>query len=96
MLGDTLDAVLAAGELALDTHDGAAVVRYHDHVFPVAEGTAGPDGADVAEVLDRQHYLLASWRDKDRVLGYRRFFDVDTLIAVRVELDDVFDETHAC
>ena len=28
-------------------------------------------------------------------LNYRRFFDVDTLIAVRVELDDVFDATHA-
>ena len=29
------------------------------------------------------------------MLGYRRFFDVDTLIAIRVELDDVFDATHA-
>ena len=29
------------------------------------------------------------------MLNYRRFFDVDTLVAIRVELDDVFDATHA-
>ncbi len=28
------------------------------------------------------------------MLNYRRFFDVDTLVAIRVELDDVFDATH--
>ncbi len=101
VLGDRLDAVLAAGELVLDATggpDGGAVIRYHDHVFPVSSGTAdvGSGGAtDVAAVLSRQHYLLASWRETDAVLGYRRFFDVDTLIAVRVELDDVFDATHA-
>ena len=38
-----------------------------------------------ATVLARQHYRLAGWRDRDEVLNYRRFFDVDTLIAVRVE-----------
>ncbi len=99
VLGDTLETVLTAGELTLEPAggpDGTAVIRYHDHVFPVAPGTAeGDGGTEVATVLSRQHYLLASWRDKDAVLGYRRFFDVDTLIAVRVELDDVFDATHA-
>ena len=42
-----------------------------------------------------QHYALAGWREQDQILNYRRFFDVDTLIAVRVELEDVFDATHA-
>ncbi len=60
-------------------------------VFPVAPGT---EGDEVAEVLARQHYVLAGWREKDRVLNYRRFFDVDGLIAIRVEEPDVFDETH--
>ena len=91
VLGDTLDATVAAGELVLDEHDGRPMVRYHEHVFPVAAGT---EGDDVRAVLDRQHYLLASWRDKDRVLNYRRFFDIDGLIAVRVEEPDVFAATH--
>ncbi len=96
LLGGPLDEILANGELVLDSHEGDGgpepVIRYHDHVFPVAPGTG--DGS-VREVLARQHYLLASWRDKDEVLAYRRFFDVDTLVAVRVELPDVFDATHA-
>jgi (1->4)-alpha-D-glucan 1-alpha-D-glucosylmutase len=49
----------------------------------------------VQVVLDAQHYRLAGWRDRDSVLNYRRFFDVDTLVAIRVEEEDVFDATHA-
>ncbi|MGH3372194.1 MAG: malto-oligosyltrehalose synthase, partial [Nocardioidaceae bacterium] len=91
VLGGTLDEALANGEVVLDEYDGQRVVRYFDHVLPVAPGT---DGEDVAEVLSRQHYLLANWRDSDTLLNYRRFFDVTELIAVRVELPDVFDDTH--
>ncbi len=101
LLGETPAEVIAAGDLVLDRTggpDGTPVLSYHEHVFPVADGTdLGRDGepTDVAAVLDRQHYLLASWRDKDDVLAYRRFFDVDGLIGVRVEDQDVFDATHA-
>jgi (1->4)-alpha-D-glucan 1-alpha-D-glucosylmutase len=91
ILGGSLDEALAAGEVLLDEHDGDQVVRYHDHVLPVAPGT---EGEHVAGVLARQHYLLADWRDRDALLNYRRFFDVTELIAVRVELPDVFEATH--
>ena len=98
VLGESPEAALAAGDLALDRLEGEPVLRYHDHVFPLAPGTA-PDGADgspaaVARALARQHYRLACWRDKDAVLNHRRFFDIDTLVAVRVEEPDVFDATH--
>ncbi len=92
LLGGPLDELLAAGELALGELAGRPVVTYAEHRFPVAPGS---ESSDLAELLSRQHYELASWRDKDRVLNYRRFFDVDTLIAIRVELADVFDATHA-
>jgi (1->4)-alpha-D-glucan 1-alpha-D-glucosylmutase len=91
ILGGTLEEALAAGEVTLGEHDGEPVVRYYDHCFPVAPGT---EGADVREVLARQHYVLANWRDSDALLNYRRFFDVTELIAVRVELPDVFEATH--
>jgi (1->4)-alpha-D-glucan 1-alpha-D-glucosylmutase len=94
LLGDSLEGTLAEGELVLAEHDGQPVVRYHDHVFPVAEGTLGNDADDLGAVLARQHYRLASWREKDRFLNYRRFFDVDSLVAIRVEEPDVFAETH--
>ncbi len=100
VLGQPLAETLEAGELTLDTgrpDEGVAagqqVIRYYDHVFPVAQGSAD-DESDVEKVLAAQHYLLASWKEGDEVLNYRRFFEVDTLIGVRVEASDVFEATH--
>ena len=47
-------------------------------------------------LLERQNYRLAFWRTAARELGYRRFFDVNTLVALRVEDAAVFADTHAC
>lgn len=46
------------------------------------------------ELLNLQHYRLAYWRTADQELGYRRFFDVNTLIGLRVEREHVFNATH--
>jgi (1->4)-alpha-D-glucan 1-alpha-D-glucosylmutase len=46
------------------------------------------------EVLNQQSYRLAYWRTSDQELGYRRFFDVNTLIGLRMEREHVFDATH--
>ena len=46
------------------------------------------------EVLNQQHYRLAYWRTADQELGYRRFFDVNTLIGLRMERPHVFEATH--
>ena len=91
LLWDTLEATFEAGRLVLAEHGGRQVIRHEDHVFPVAEGT---EGDDVREVLARQHYVLAGWREKARVLNYRRFFDIEGLVGVRVEDPDVFEATH--
>ncbi len=45
-------------------------------------------------LLDEQHYRLAFWRTGARELDYRRFFDITTLVAIRVERDPVFDAVH--
>ena len=95
VLWEPLVDVLEKGDLRLGEENGGQVLRYHDHVFPVADGTwDGDASADVTAVLSAQHYVLAGWRERDEVLNYRRFFDVDGLIAVRVELPDVFEATH--
>jgi len=54
---------------------------------------ADPDALDA--LLDRQHYRLAFWRMASRELGYRRFFDIDSLIALRAERAEVFRDAHA-
>ena len=51
------------------------------------------DGLD--DFLNQQNYRLAYWKTADQQLGYRRFFDVNSLIGVRVEREHVFEETHA-
>ena len=47
------------------------------------------------DVLNQQNYRLAYWRTSNEELGYRRFFDVNTLIGLRMEREHVFEETHA-
>lgn len=47
------------------------------------------------EMLNQQNYRLAYWRTADQELGYRRFFDVNTLVGLRMERPHVFDATHA-
>ncbi|HEM7895873.1 TPA: malto-oligosyltrehalose synthase, partial [Burkholderia cepacia] len=46
-------------------------------------------------LLERQHYRLAWWRTAADELNWRRFFDIATLAAVRVDDDAVFDAVHA-
>jgi len=166
VLGDHYGRVLEAGELALAREGGSFVVRYHEHVAPiapptmdgvlaaaaercasaeleslatalgrlpastltdrdsvrerhrdkevladrlaalcddveavaeavdamVAETNADPDHLDA--VLERQNYRLAYWRTAGRELDYRRFFDITTLIGLRVEDPQVFEDTH--
>ncbi|MEW1955160.1 malto-oligosyltrehalose synthase [Terrabacter sp. NPDC080008] len=92
VLGSSLEEVLAAGEISVGEHEGEPVVTYYDHVFPLAPGT--DPGTPLGELLDAQHYRLASWTVGDSELNYRRFFDVTSLIAVRVEDPEVFDATH--
>jgi len=45
-------------------------------------------------LVARQNYRLAFWRIAGQELDYRRFFDVPELIALRVEDDRVFAESH--
>ena len=58
----------------------------------IGELNANIDALD--SLLNLQNYRLAYWRTADQELGYRRFFDVNTLIGVRVERPRVFIETH--
>jgi (1->4)-alpha-D-glucan 1-alpha-D-glucosylmutase len=92
VLGRRIGQCVADGEITLDRSGAEPVVRYFDKVFPVRAGTAD---LPLEELLDRQFYRLAHWRVGDEELNYRRFFDIDTLVAIRVEDAHVFAETHA-
>ncbi|MGW0953694.1 malto-oligosyltrehalose synthase [Streptomyces sp. NPDC002545] len=77
-----------AGELEVD----GDVLRYHDHAFPLREGTGR---LPLPELLDAQWYRPVWWRLARTELNYRRFFSISELIGVRVEDPEVFRATHA-
>ncbi|MGI8774054.1 MAG: malto-oligosyltrehalose synthase [Actinomycetota bacterium] len=93
VLGDELDTVLERGEIEIVRGEGEDVLRYHEHHFPLAPGTHEEE-TPLAEVIERQNYLLAFWRRAARGLNYRRFFDIDTLAALQMDQPGVFEETH--
>lgn len=100
VLGQRIGAVLAAGELHVEQAvvptepelGEQPVLRYYEHVFPVRPNT---ESLPLTDLLDRQFYRLSYWRVADEELNYRRFFDVDTLAALRVEDPEVFVASHA-
>ncbi|MFH1574958.1 MAG: malto-oligosyltrehalose synthase [Acidobacteriota bacterium] len=54
-----------------------------------------PQSFDLLDVLmDDQPYRLAFWRVATEEINYRRFFEVNDLAAIRVELPEVFQATH--
>lgn len=80
---------LLANEPALETFVARNVEQLN--------GSPGePSSFDrLEELLRDQHYRLSDWRISGEELNYRRFFDINGLAAIRVERDDVFEETHA-
>ena len=74
-----------------DGPEGLPVLRYFDHMLPLWPGTAR---LPMAGLLESQHYKLADWREAATSLNWRRFFDITSLIGVRVEDPGVFDATH--
>ncbi len=55
-----------------------------------------PERADFLDrILARQGYRLAHWRIAYEEINYRRFFDINDLVRLRVEDEDVFRTRHA-
>ena len=91
VLGSPLSEVLANGELTVTEGPDGGLLHYYDHAFPLRSGTSS---LPLAELVDAQHYRLAWWKTASTELNYRRFFDVDSLVAIRVEEPAVWDTTH--
>ncbi|MGD9798246.1 MAG: malto-oligosyltrehalose synthase, partial [Acidimicrobiia bacterium] len=79
---------LAAELAGLCEQDGIAEA-VDDELARVA---GDPDRLD--DLLRRQNFRLAHWRTASEELDHRRFFNIASLVGVRVEDGDVFDATH--
>ncbi len=81
LVADGADAMRDAGALA------AAAARFGED--------ARRRPARLRELLARQHYVLAHWREAATRINWRRFFDIGDLVALRTDRDAVFDAVHA-
>lgn len=75
--------------LSVDRSGLEPMLALHDMRFPISPGT---DGENALRIHDKQHYRLVNW--KSGLCGYRRYFTVGGLAALRQEDPAVFEATH--
>ncbi len=68
-----------------------------DKAAEAINGTEGePHSFDALHaLLEVQPYRLAFWRTSSEEINYRRFFDVNDLVGLRMENPEVFAKTHS-
>ncbi|MEA3209845.1 MAG: (1-_4)-alpha-D-glucan 1-alpha-D-glucosylmutase [Chthoniobacter sp.] len=64
-----------------------AIAEFNDNTNP-----ASFDRLDA--LINDQPYRLSFWRVAAEEINYRRFFDINSLAAIRMELPEVFADTH--
>lgn len=95
VLGRPLAEIIEAGELKIGNDDkGRPQLEYFENSFPLCDGSIEGRG-DLANLLARQHYRLASWRVAGDRINWRRFFDINELVCLRMENPEAFAAVHA-
>jgi (1->4)-alpha-D-glucan 1-alpha-D-glucosylmutase len=97
-LGDRLEACLERGEITVERTEDGWTARYFDNRFPIdpktRDGSDVPSEGELLPLLQRQNYVMASWREAATRINWRRFFDINRLIALRMDRDVVFADYH--
>lgn len=90
------DAAVFKRQLARLAAGNDWLARWIDACVKRFNGQPGePDSFDALEqLIASQAYRLADWRVASDDVNYRRFFDVNTLAALRMERPEVFEATH--
>ncbi len=79
------------------TYDGNGQVRAAlDEVLKTFTGVPGDNASydSLHALLESQAYRLSYWRVASDEVNYRRFFDINELVALRMDRSPVFEECH--
>lgn len=73
-----------------------AIAAFLDENVQIINGEPGEPGSfdKLHEILEEQVYRLAYWQVASDEINYRRFFDINDLAGLRMEIPEVFDATH--
>ena len=87
---------VARQRLARLAGESPAIAGHIDACIRVANGVAGDRASfdRLHTLLEHQAYRLAYWRTAIDEINYRRFFDINELVGLRMEEPEVFEATH--
>ena len=91
--GDALES--AAHRFCADLADRLRVARPGERQRLLARFNEGEGREKLARLLAEQNYRLAPWQEAPHRINWRRFFDIDQLVALRMDRPEVFDAYHA-
>ncbi len=82
--------------LATLYQESVEIRNFIDGNVALFNGEKGEPGSFnlLERLLRDQVYRISHWRVATEEINYRRFFDINSLGAIRMELHEVFDETH--
>lgn len=97
-------AVIDPEQIAIRLNEGRSVktqifALYRDHLearlsIESALRQIGEEPGRLHELLEKQAFRLAFWKMALEEINYRRFFDINDLVCIRVEAADVFEARH--
>lgn len=93
-LGDDLDKVIERNELELIEKEGYYFIKYFDSFWPINNRYPNPEAVDLRELTNHQYYRLCNYRETNHKINYRRFFTVNSLICLNMQLQQVFHDYH--
>jgi len=104
-LGEDLTEAIVQQKLQIKKIKGEYFLSYGDANWPVnADSTkmlssldfkkVNDNTAVLTQIVNNQHYRLCNWQETDYKINYRRFFTVNSLICLNIQLKETFDLYH--
>lgn len=105
ILGTPYEQALRSGDLKVVRSNGFWV-RYHDDLLPLSPSSCvsllkthslaalNKDPTSLHALLQQQYYRLSFYKDAGEQINYRRFFNIQELIAIHIERKDVLELHH--
>ncbi|WP_367867289.1 malto-oligosyltrehalose synthase [Pedobacter sp. WC2423] len=91
-LGTDLEEEIASEKLSIAEQKGEWFLKYNESYWPLRAGT-NLNGS-IREIAEQQFYRLCCYQESNVRMNYRRFFTVNSLICLNMQLRATFDDFH--